>query len=97
MENQRHCPMCGNPVDDYGYCSTCKENVYYLGDRETMINKKEVIVFTNQGKTFKFRNVTNISYKTIGFSFDYEGESTGKKRHIEFFFNSTCGFAVTDM
>jgi hypothetical protein len=59
--------------------------------------EKEIIVFTTSGRTFIFKRVTNFSYNSIGFSFDYTGVSTGKTRHAEFFYDGTSGYAITDM
>ena len=42
-----------------------------------------------------FKGVTNFSFHTQGFEFDYEGVSTNTKRHANF--NNTCvaGYALT--
>ena len=37
----------------------------------------EIIVFTNTGKTYNFKNVTNLIPTTQGFEFDYTGVATG--------------------
>ena len=55
----------------------------------------EVIVFTHSGHTYKFQNVTNFEYKTLGFAFDYTGVSTGLKRHTEFFTSAVAGYAIS--
>jgi len=55
----------------------------------------EVIVYTNMGRTYMFKNVQNFAFYTQGFEFDYEGASTGVVRHANF--NNTCvaGYATT--
>lgn len=62
-----------------------------------METRKEIVVFTTQGKTFIFKNISNFSYNSLSISFDYEGVSTGVKRHAEFFHEGTSGYAIADM
>lgn len=59
--------------------------------------QQEIIVFTTNGRTFIFKNTSNFSYNSIGFSFDYVGVSTGVKRHAEFFHDGTSGYAIANM
>ena len=54
---------------------------------------KELIVFTNNGKTFSFSGVENFQHTTQGFKFDYQGISSGKKRTAEFNYTSVSGYA----
>ena len=55
----------------------------------------ELIVWTNMGRSLMFKGVTNFSFHTQGFEFDYEGVSTNTRRHANF--NNTCvaGYALT--
>lgn len=54
----------------------------------------ELVVFTNNGQTFMFKNVTNFTNTTTGFAFDYHGVMTDVDRHAVF--NNTCvsGYAI---
>jgi DUF2075 family protein len=61
-----------------------------------MGTKKEILIWTNMGRTLFFKNVTNFKYHTQGFEFDYQGVSTGKKRHANFNNTSVVGYALTD-
>lgn len=56
----------------------------------------ELIIWTNLGRSLLFKNVTNLNYHTQGIEFDYEGVSTGAKRHANL--NNTCmvGYATSD-
>ncbi|BCK48614.1 MULTISPECIES: hypothetical protein [Streptococcus] len=54
----------------------------------------ELIIFTNAGKTFMFRNVLDFEYTTQGFKFKYKGISTGKERTAEFNYTSVAGYAL---
>jgi len=56
---------------------------------------KELIIWTNMGRSLMFKNVTNFNFHTQGFEFDYEGVSTGKKRHANFNNTSVSGYALT--
>ena len=55
----------------------------------------EIIVFTNTGKTYNFKNVTNLIPTTQGFEFDYTGIATGVTRHTVFNYTSVAGYAIT--
>lgn len=55
---------------------------------------KEIIVFTNTGKTYSFKNVENLIPTTQGFEFDYIGVATGVTRHCVFNYTSVSGYAV---
>ena len=54
----------------------------------------EIIVFTNTGKTYNFKNVTNLIPTTQGFEFDYTGIATGVTRHTVFNYTSVAGYAI---
>ena len=54
----------------------------------------EIIVFTNTGKTYNFKNVTNLIPTTQGFEFDYTGVATGVTRHTVFNYTSVAGYAI---
>lgn len=54
----------------------------------------ELIVFTNNGKTFIFNNVSNLKHETQGFSFTYTGKSTDVKREARFNYTSIAGYAT---
>ena len=54
----------------------------------------EIIVFTNSGKTYSFKNVTNVIPTTQGFEFDYTGIATGVTRHTVFNYTSVAGYAI---
>ena len=55
----------------------------------------ELIVWTNMGRSLIFKNVTNFSFHTQGFEFDYFGVSTKKNRHANFNNTSVSGYALT--
>lgn len=55
----------------------------------------ELIVFTNNGQTYKFNNVTHFTFTTEGFGFTYVSESTGVKRTACFNKMSTAGYALS--
>ena len=50
----------------------------------------ELIVFTNNGQTYMFDNVSNFKPTTKGFSFEYTGNATGVKRTAVFNSTSAC-------
>jgi len=54
----------------------------------------ELIVFTNNGQTYYFNNVTDFRPTTTGFSFNYTGKATGVKRSAVFNNTSTAGYAL---
>ena len=54
----------------------------------------EIIVFTNTGKTYNFKNVTNLIPTTQGFEFDYTGIAIGVTRHTVFNYTSVAGYAI---
>lgn len=58
---------------------------------------KELIVFTNNGQTYHFKNVANFRPTTTGFSFGYTGMATGVTRQATFNNTSTAGYALADM
>lgn len=57
---------------------------------------KELIVFTNNGQTYHFSEVTNFRPTTTGFSFTYTGKATGVTREAVFNNTSTAGYTLVD-
>lgn len=57
---------------------------------------KELIVFTNNGQTYHFNNVTDFRPTTTGFSFKYHGKATGIDRDAMFNNTSAAGYAIAD-
>jgi len=57
---------------------------------------KEIVVFTNMGRTYSFKNVRNFIHTTQGFRFDYTGVATGVTRTIEFNNTCTAGYAFNN-
>ena len=56
----------------------------------------ELIVFTNNGQTFMFKQVVDFKHTTTGFTFSYTGESTGVTRKATFNHTSAVGYALSD-
>ena len=56
----------------------------------------ELIIFTNNGQTFMFKQVTDFKYTTTGFTFTYKGVSTGVTRKATFNHTSAVGYALSD-
>ena len=56
----------------------------------------ELIIFTNNGQTFMFKQVTDFKYTTTGFTFSYPGDSTGVTRKATFNHTSVAGYALSD-
>ena len=54
----------------------------------------ELIVYTNNGQTYFFKNVTNFKPTTTGISFTYTGIATGVTRDAQFNNTSTAGYAL---
>ncbi|QHJ80914.1 MAG: hypothetical protein [Caudoviricetes sp.] len=52
-----------------------------------------LIVFTNNGQTYTFHQVTNFLPTTTGFKFDYTGVATGVTRTAVFNNTSVAGYA----
>lgn len=59
--------------------------------------KQELIVFTNNGQTYHFKDIKEFSPTTTGFSFTYFGMATNKTRKAVFNNTSVAGFAIADM
>lgn len=55
----------------------------------------ELIIFTNNGQTFMFKQVTDFRYTTTGFTFSYTGNSTGVTRKATFNHTSVAGYALS--
>ena len=60
------------------------------------IPSRELIVFTNNGQTYHFENVTNFRPTTTGFSFTYHGKATGVDRDAVFNNTSVAGWAFAE-
>ena len=56
----------------------------------------ELIIFTNNGQTFMFKQVIDFKYTTTGFTFSYTGDSTGVTRKATFNHTSAAGYALSD-
>ena len=56
----------------------------------------QLIIWTQMGRSLMFENVTNFSFHSQGFEFDYVGESTKVARHANFNNTSVAGYATTD-
>lgn len=54
----------------------------------------KLIVFTNNGQTYHFNDVTEFKPTTTGFSFNYVGKATEVKRSAMFNNTSTSGYAL---
>jgi len=72
------------------------EKIKHLEGEIGSMNKKELIVFTNNGQTYVFHGVTDFKPTTTGFSFTYTGKATGITRSTTFNNTSTAGYALTD-
>ncbi len=57
---------------------------------------KELLIYTANGKVFKFDNVTNLMPSSQGFTFEYTGVATGKTRKATFNHISVAGYALLD-
>lgn len=56
-----------------------------------------IIIFTNMGRTFHFKDVSNLEHTTQGIRFIYVGVSTGVERVVEFNNTSMAGYAVSEV
>ena len=56
----------------------------------------ELIVFTNNGQTYHFYEVTDFKPTTTGFSFAYTLIATGVTRKATFNNTSTAGYALAE-
>ncbi|MEG0239497.1 MAG: hypothetical protein RR643_05035 [Anaerorhabdus sp.] len=65
-----------------------------LAKEELVEPGKELIVFSNNGQTYVFQNVTGFKPTTTGFSFSYTGVATGITRKATFNNTSTSGYAL---
>lgn len=74
-------------------------NVIDLNENESdrkVVPARELIIFTNNGQTYHFENVTNFRPTTTGFSFTYHGKATGIDRDAVFNNTSVAGWAFAD-
>ena len=58
---------------------------------------EEIIIFTNMGRTFSFKNCSKFIHTTQGIRFDYVGVATGDKTTVEFNNTCMCGYARKPM
>lgn len=65
---------------------------------ESIVGKpeKELIVFTNNGQTYIFHNISKLRPTTTGFTFTYTGKATGVVRDAVFNNTSVAGWAVAE-
>lgn len=78
------------------YQSVPSSHILYSQTLDALKDKegRELIVFTNNGQTYLFSNVTNFTTTTTGFKFTYEGKMTGVTREATFNNTSVAGFAL---
>ena len=62
--------------------------------KEIKGEKMELIVFTNNGQTYHFFEVTDFKPTTTGFSFTSTGKATGVTRKAVFNNTCTAGYAL---
>lgn len=62
----------------------------------TEVSEKEIVVFTNNGQTYIFHNISNLRPTTTGFTFTYTGKATGVVRDAVFNNTSVAGWAVAE-
>ncbi len=62
--------------------------------KEIKGEKMELIVFTNNGQTYHFFEVTDFKPTTTGFSFTYTVKATGVTRKAVFNNTCTAGYAL---
>ena len=55
----------------------------------------KITVFSNNGASLHFKNISNFKWTTKGFEFDYVGASTGDVQHASFDHTSTMGHSMT--
>ena len=58
---------------------------------------QELIVLTNNGQRFRFKDIKEFRTTTTGFEFTYFGMKTHKTRKAVFNNTSVAGFTVGDM
>lgn len=78
------------------YQSVPSSHILYSQTLDALKDKEgqELIVFTNNGQTYLFSNVTNFTTTTTGFKFTYEGKMTGATREATFNNTSVAGFTL---
>ena len=57
---------------------------------------KTITIFTNMGRTYFFKNISNFTHTTQGIRFSYVGVSTNIERVCEFNNTSMSGWAIAD-
>lgn len=88
-------------VDGFHLIPHCTVETYPNAKKLHAQNRKkiqnmELIVFTNNGQTFIFKQVSNFAHTSTGFTFEYTGESTGVTRKATFNNTSTAGYAFAE-
>ena len=76
---------------------TVKESIgqiYELEKREKGELNMELIIFTTNGHTYKFKNVKNLTPTTNGITFEYYGASTKVWRTATFDYRGISGYAI---
>lgn len=89
-------PDSAEASEQIQYQSVPASHILYSQTLDALKDKegKELIVFTNNGQTYLFSNVTNFTTTTTGFKFTYEGKMTGETREATFNNTSVAGFAL---
>lgn len=76
---------------------TVKESIgqiYELGKGEKGDVSMELIIFTTNGHTYKFKNVKNLTPTTNGITFEYFGVATKVWRTATFDYRGISGYAI---
>lgn len=76
---------------------TVKESIgriYELEKQEKGELNMELIIFTTNGHTYKFKNVKNLTPTTNGITFEYLGASTNVWRTATFDYRGISGYAI---
>ena len=63
----------------------------------TQVIMKELLIYTANGRVFKFSNVWKFMPSSQGFTFNYRGAATGADREATFNHTSVAGYALKDM
>jgi len=53
---------------------------------------KKLHIFTKEGNTFSFKNITNFTYNEYMITFDFQAQSDGEKKAGMFFVRNIAGF-----
>lgn len=66
----------------------------FLGKQEKGESNMELIIFTTNGYTYKFKGVKNLTPTTNGITFEYFGASTKVWRKATFDYRGISGYAI---